>query len=281
MKLIGICFLFSCSLVFAQKPEGNWQGLLIRTGQKPEQANIVYLQLSPENTCYSREELPGKVAYAYRKCSSVKKGDGIVVKQEFIEKKKDAAGNRWCAMEISLRYNDTTGYLEGNFKSTECRGIVGRIICYPSTEKLNSDATAVELQSWRPIFVDDLKHNRKSAAKRAEERANFKFEPIYFDYDKADIRNEYSDFLRSIIKVVLSHTDLRVKVTGYTDSDGSDEYNVDLSKRRAQAIIDFFVGNGLPADRIKIDFKGETDPIGNNHTSEGKQLNRRVDFSFI
>jgi outer membrane protein OmpA-like peptidoglycan-associated protein len=82
-------------------------------------------------------------------------------------------------------------------------------------------------------------------------------------------------------RVVDGHTDLRIKVTGHTDNVGSDAYNIDLSKRRAQSLIDFFVAHGLSKDRIEIDFKGESDPIDNNSTPEGKQHNRRVDFVFI
>jgi outer membrane protein OmpA-like peptidoglycan-associated protein len=84
-----------------------------------------------------------------------------------------------------------------------------------------------------------------------------------------------------MIRVVDGHTDLRIKVTGHTDADGSDAYNVDLSKKRAQSLIDFFVANGLSKDRIEIDFKGESLPVDSNSTPEGKQHNRRVDFAFI
>ena len=84
-----------------------------------------------------------------------------------------------------------------------------------------------------------------------------------------------------MIKVVEGHTDLRVKVTGHTDADGSDAYNDDLSKRRAEAIIKFFTDRGLSRDRLEFDFKGEKQPVDNNDTPEGKQHNRRVDFKFI
>jgi OOP family OmpA-OmpF porin len=56
---------------------------------------------------------------------------------------------------------------------------------------------------------------------------------------------------------------------------------MDLSKRRAEAIIGFFTAHGLSKDRLEIDFKGESAPVDNNTTPEGKQHNRRVDFSFI
>ena len=84
-----------------------------------------------------------------------------------------------------------------------------------------------------------------------------------------------------MVRVVDGHSDLRIKVTGHTDSDGSDSYNEDLSRRRAEALINFFVSQGLSKDRIVLDFKGEKEPVDTNNTPEGKQKNRRVDFSFI
>ena len=83
------------------------------------------------------------------------------------------------------------------------------------------------------------------------------------------------------MRVIEGHTDLRIKVTGNTDADGSDVYNLELSKKRAEALINFFVSKGLSRDRIEIEFKGESNPIDTNTTPEGKQRNRRVDFSFI
>ena len=116
---------------------------------------------------------------------------------------------------------------------------------------------------------------------RKIERDNFVFEPIYFDFDKFEIREEHHEFLNAMIKIVKGHSDLRVKVTGHTDSDGSHMYNDTLSMNRAKSIIKFFTDRGLDADRIEIDFKGEMDPVSTNDTSQGKQLNRRVDFEFI
>src|SRR5690606_33669474 len=138
-----------------------------------------------------------------------------------------------------------------------------------------------ELQSWRSIFLDDVKNGRKSKEIRDKERSEFVFQPIYFDYDQAEIRAEYFGFLNRIVYIINSHTDLRIKVTGNTDADGSDAYIDGLSERRAQAIIDYFVKAGLRRDRIVIDFKGERNPVSDNQTEEGKQKNRRVEFEFI
>jgi outer membrane protein OmpA-like peptidoglycan-associated protein len=135
--------------------------------------------------------------------------------------------------------------------------------------------------SWYKKFQSDLKKGYAAPEIREIERKNFEFQPVYFDYDKSEIRSEYYAFLKKMARVVDGHSDLRIKVTGHTDGDGSDAYNIELSKKRAEAIVNHFVSLGLSKDRIVIDFKGEKEPIDNNNTPEGKQKNRRVDFSFI
>jgi len=134
---------------------------------------------------------------------------------------------------------------------------------------------------WIDAFVKDYNNGISAPEKRIEELRDFVFKPIHFDVDRSKIKEEYISELHEIIRIIKSHSDLRVKVVGHTDSDGSDSYNQNLSKRRAQSIIDFFTKNGLRRDRIVIDFKGEKHPKKSNKTTDGKKLNRRVDFSFI
>lgn len=274
-------FIFSLLLSFSALTQitGVWKGVLIRDGQKLDQAAIIYFDFGKEQI--TREELTGKDGYAVRILKTEVKNKIVKAKQSTILKKKDVYGNRWCALEFELALVDSTGYLQGKFFSLECRGVSGKIVCFKVNETVSREKTSVELQSWRPIFIEDIKNGRKSKEIRDLERKNFHFEPIYFDYDKADIRPEYDAFLKRIVSVIDSHSDLRVRVTGHTDADGSDQYNVELSERRAQAIIDFFVNAGLKRDRIVIDFKGEKNPVSDNKSDEGKQLNRRVDFEFI
>ncbi|TSJ40181.1 OmpA family protein [Fluviicola chungangensis] len=274
-------FFFSSfiSFIINAQVTGVWKGVLIRDGQKLDQASIIYFDFGKEPI--TREELPGKDGYVVRVLKTETKNGVIKGKQSTIVKKKDLYGNRWCALEFEMAYVDSTGYLQGKFFSLECRGVSGKLVCFKVSETVSKEKTVIELQSWRPIFLDDIKKGRKSREIRDQERKNFQFEPIYFDYDKADIRPEYEAFLNRIVYVINSHSDLRVRVTGNTDADGSDQYNIGLSERRAQAIIDFFVKAGLKRDRIVIDFKGEKNPVSDNKSEEGKQLNRRVDFEFI
>ena len=274
-------FIFSIFVSFAINAQltGVWKGVLIRDGQKLEQASIIYFDFGKEPI--TREEITGKAGFAVRSLKTEFKSGQIKAKQSTVIRKKDLYGNRWCALDFEMAYVDSTGYLQGKFFSLECKGVSGKVVCFKVSETVAREQTSVELQSWRPIFIDDIKNGRKSREVRDSERKNFQFEPIYFDYDKADIRPEYEAFLKRIVYVINSHSDLRVRVTGNTDADGSDAYNDGLSERRAQAIIDFFVKAGLRRDRIVIDFKGEKNPVSDNKSAEGKQLNRRVDFEFI
>lgn len=274
-------FIFSIFVSFAINAQltGVWKGVLIRDGQKLEQASIIYFDFGKEPI--TREEITGKAGFVVRTLKTEFKNGQIKAKQSTVIRKKDLYGNRWCALDFEIAYVDSTGYLQGKFFSLECKGISGKVVCFKVSETVAREQTSVELQSWRPIFIDDIKNGRKSREVRDSERRNFQFEPIYFDYDKAEIRPEYDAFLKRIVYVVNSHSDLRVRVTGNTDADGSDAYNDGLSERRAQAIIDFFVKAGLRRDRIVIDFKGEKNPVSDNKSAEGKQLNRRVDFEFI
>lgn len=267
-----------------EKFNGVWQGFIIRDGQKQEQATLFYTNFIITNGTVSgktRDEIYNTEFYAVKQIKGSAKSNELTFSQTIIEKKKNAPNTNWCKLESTLTYNDSTGYLEGRFKSTDCKNFSGKIILYRSKASFSATEKLMLTHNWRDIFIADLKKGYNAPEIREQERKNFDFKPIYFDYDKAEIRSEYFIFLDKMIRVVDSHTDIRIKVTGHTDADGSDAYNEELSKKRAEALINYFVAQGLSKDRIEIDFKGEKAPIDSNATPEGKQRNRRVDFAFI
>ena len=219
--------------------------------------------------------------FAVKKIKGTYKNKELFISEFVVEKKKNSSKITWCNINATLIYSDSTGYLTGKYTSTDCKRNAGKIILYKSKADFSSTETSPLSHIWFPRFTKDLSKGYNAPEIREQERSSFKFQPIYFDYDKAEIKPENIAFLKKIIRVIDGHSDLRIKVTGHTDGDGSDAYNEELSKKRAQALIDFFIANGLSRDRIVLDFKGEKQPVDNNATSEGKQRNRRVDFSFI
>lgn len=263
---------------------GTWEGILIRDGYKFEQGTPFMANFTISGTTLegrTRDELFNQEYFAVKKIKGSLNQVELSFKQIVVEKKKSSTKTNWCLIEGKLKYDSITGYLSGKYSSTDCKNNNGKIILYRTKTPFNDQNIGPSSHIWFTNFQKDYKKGYNAPEIREKERKNFVFEPIYFDYDKAEVRPEYKEFLIKMIRVVDGHSDLRIKVTGNTDSDGSEAYNLELSKRRAQALIDFFVSNGLSKDRIEIDFKGETNPIDTNNTPEGKQRNRRVDFSFI
>lgn len=285
MRILNIIlFLLFSQLVLADNLSGFWQGVMIPAGQNMDAGSLLYVYINGsegEVSGLMRDEQFDSEYFAVKQTDFSLKTDALSFKQIVISKNKKNSSLKWCRMNGELTYDSKTGYLSGSFTSTDCKRVSGTIILYKADGKLEESEESPMSQIWFEPFIKDYREGLSAPKIRDQERKNFKFEPVFFDYDKAEIRDEHRDFLDRMIKVVKGHSDLRVKVVGHTDSDGSDIYNDDLSKRRAEAIVQYFVEHGLKADRLEFDFKGERNPKSTNATPEGKQLNRRVDFSFI
>jgi OOP family OmpA-OmpF porin len=262
---------------------GLWQGILIGDTGKIETSQIIYLNIVVADTgisCTSREEIYNSNFFTTKTLACSFRNDSLLMTQRVLLDQDASKTYKWCLHDIKLKYVDSTGYLLGEYSSYNCSKSKGKIILYKSKQKKNISDYKPD-QSWYKKMISDYQSGFYAPDIRDMERINFVFQPIYFDHDKDEINPEYEDFLRKMVRVVKSHSDLRIKVTGHTDAVGSDIYNVDLSERRAKAITNFFIQCGLDEDRIVIDFKGESNPVDTNSTTEGKQKNRRVDFSFI
>src|SRR5205807_479589 len=99
-----------------------------------------------------------------------------------------------------------------------------------------------------------------------------------FEFDKAILTAEGRQHVEHAIVIMREQPTLVVVVEGHTDSIGSDAYNMKLSQRRANAVRDYMVKNGVSGSRIKTEAYGKTRPIASNKTAEGRAQNRRVDI---
>jgi outer membrane protein OmpA-like peptidoglycan-associated protein len=281
---ILILFILLANSGYSASVEGTWQGAILPAGQGFQKGIPVYVDFNDFGSTLSgkmREEKNGSSEFAVVQFNGKRKNELIELRQTLIERKSKSGGMKWCLLSMELTYDSLTGYLRGKFSSSDCKRFVGEVILYRSEFELAVDVENAAGQLWFSKFASDWKEGFSAPEIRKKERDNFVFEPIYFDFDKFEIRPEHYAFLDRMIKVVKGHSDLRVQVIGHTDSKGSDAYNDVLSKQRAKAIVDYFVKRGLSADRLVFDFKGEKEPIDSNETPDGRQRNRRVDFSFI
>lgn len=277
--------LFLSNLLIAQHDlNGIWKGYILKDGLSIDKAQPIYLDLQISGTTVNgnhRQEILETTHFAIKKIRGQFKNDVISFSEISIEQTSKDSKNKWCTGNFELKYNDTTGYLSGKYTGVSCKGDNGTVVLYRSQDPFNTEQLEAVSHHWVRELTKNVKNGIAAPEIREKEMKAFKFKPVYFEYDKDDLKPEYHAFLRDMIRIVKSHSDLRIKITGHTDADGSDEYNEDLSRRRAETLVRFFTQNGLDSDRIVIDFKGEKEPVDSNKTEEGKQRNRRVDFSFI
>ncbi len=104
---------------------------------------------------------------------------------------------------------------------------------------------------------------------------------IHFDTDKADLKVGAAKTLEEVVKLLQAHPDLKVEIQGHTDATGSDDHNLDLSRRRADTVKAYLQLYGIAADRLTTTGFGESKPVGDNDTEEGRALNRRVELHRI
>jgi outer membrane protein OmpA-like peptidoglycan-associated protein len=104
---------------------------------------------------------------------------------------------------------------------------------------------------------------------------------IHFDTDKADLKAGAAKTLEEVVKLLKAHPDLEVEIQGHTDSTGTDEHNLDLSRRRADTVKAYLQLYGISGSRLQTTGLGESKPVGDNATEEGRALNRRVELHRI
>jgi outer membrane protein OmpA-like peptidoglycan-associated protein len=104
---------------------------------------------------------------------------------------------------------------------------------------------------------------------------------ITFDSARSDIKPQFYDTLTSVAEVFKEYKQTLIDVVGHTDSDGSDQSNYDLSRRRAASVAQFMASQQLDPNRFSVEGHGERDPIASNATASGKSQNRRVEITIL
>ena len=104
---------------------------------------------------------------------------------------------------------------------------------------------------------------------------------IFFDVNSAQLHTASFPELDRMLRLLESDKIHEIEVSGHTDSSGNDAYNLDLSQRRADAVYNYFVNNGISRSRMKSVGYGETAPLAANNTEENRSKNRRVEFKIL
>jgi OOP family OmpA-OmpF porin len=106
----------------------------------------------------------------------------------------------------------------------------------------------------------------------------YELEGINFEFDSAKLTAGSKATLDAAVKIMTRHADVKVEIAGHTDSQGNAEYNMGLSERRAKAVEDYLIAHGAKDANMTVKGYGETQPVADNGTEEGRAANRRVEL---
>ena len=125
----------------------------------------------------------------------------------------------------------------------------------PKGEKVSSEGC--------PIFINEIRMLAKN---------------IYFETASDKLKASSNESLDKVAAILISHPDANLSIEGHTDSQGDDAANLDLSKRRAMSVMNYLASKGVDGKHLQATGFGETKPVADNSTKEGRALNRRVEL---
>lgn len=102
---------------------------------------------------------------------------------------------------------------------------------------------------------------------------------ILFDVDKADLKTQSQTELAKLSVILNKYADTNILLAGHTDSTGSEEYNLGLSRRRAESVANYLTTQNVDSARFAVEGYGKSDPVASNETAEGRAENRRVEVA--
>jgi len=104
---------------------------------------------------------------------------------------------------------------------------------------------------------------------------------VYFDTNKSNIKGTSVETLNKLAGILKEYPKTVILVEGHTDSAGSDEYNLGLSKLRAESVTNYLTSQGIDSNRFTTKWFGESQPVADNTTAEGRSKNRRVEIGIL
>lgn len=162
--------------------------------------------------------------------------------------------------------NDKGGVILGAAAGAAAGAGIGH---YMDKQQQEMEAALAEEQAQHNIEVQRLQDETLKIDISSE---------ISFDFGSAALKPAFMPTLQKVTDILARYPKTVIHVVGHTDSVGSESYNMDLSVRRAQSVVNYFSGQGIAQNRLVTVGRGELEPRASNDTEAGRQLNRRVEL---
>lgn len=191
----------------------------------------------------------------------------------------EAPDGKWKRISGQFKATDESDYLIiGNFftdEDTQTRAY--RSDCFNYAYYYIDDVVVKKVPPFLaiPVKPDDL------TRQPLEEGKAIQLKDIYFEFDKYELMPRSYVELQKLLRILRENPTLHIQVVGHTDNIGRDAYNKYLSRKRAKAVVQFLLENGISVGRLRYHGEGEAKPIATNATEEGRFQNRRVEFLIL
>jgi outer membrane protein OmpA-like peptidoglycan-associated protein len=130
--------------------------------------------------------------------------------------------------------------------------------------------------------IDDLSlQSLEVSLPKAKKGETLTVESIYFRIESANLETESIPTLRKLLAMLTENPAIRIEIAGHTDSTGSKEFNMKLSRARAESVASWLVRNGVLSTRLSTIGYGDTKPVTGNDTPEGRRKNRRTEIRIV
>lgn len=191
--------------------------------------------------------------------------------------KATARAYRYGGEGLDIRLDDEFSYMAA--KMTRAEGDVYVALCVGSSWFQKFPVVQLDIIEVKPMETGLVKVNAEALAKDIEQTGHASIYGIYFDTAKADVNPQSEEALAEIAKLLEQDRTLNLYVVGHTDNVGTLTSNMDLSQRRAEAVVKVLVSKyGIGADRLYAAGVGPLSPVLANKIEEGRAKNRRVEL---
>ena len=186
------------------------------------------------------------------------KKDWVLVEQEFVAKGTEN-------YMIIGNFKDNKGTQKFETKRNSTRGSYYYLDMVSVTSLENEDAGLENIKGAKELETFEV------------DKINV-FSDVLFDFDAFELLSTAETELKHIQEYLTQNPNLKIVISGHTDARGSDTYNMILSEKRALAVSEYLITNGISQNRISANGYGSLKPVSTNNTSAGRNKNRRVEF---
>lgn len=219
---------------------------------------------------------------AYFSISEIKRQTDEVLIREAQVSAKDivpAPDGKWVKVsgQFVAKY-EAEFVVIGNFRDDfNTISVAPKDDCFNYAYYYVDDVLVKKIPPFKPVPVkpDDLSKQKLEPGKIIQ------LKNIYFEFDKDELMPRSFVELNKLLKIMRDNPKLVIEIMGHTDALGDDDYNLELSRRRAVSVLNFLLENKINKTRLRSHGEGESKPIASNETDEGRAQNRRVEFVVV